>query len=65
MRDAKREEKRTGAVREKRTGHNEDSLKDTPPKCDKRIRMNHQEHNLFWKVWIDVMRLCYEVCHVL
>ena len=27
--------------------------------------MNHQEHDRSWKVWIDVMRLCYEMCHVL
>ena len=27
--------------------------------------MNHQGHNRSWKVWIDVMRLFYEMCHVL
>ena len=27
--------------------------------------MNHQEHYRSWMVWIDVIRLCYEMCHVL
>ena len=32
---------------------------------DQQFIMNHQEHNRSWKVWIDVMRLRYEMCHVL
>ena len=39
--------------------HNEDKLKDT------QFIVNHQEHNRSWKAWIDVMRLCYDMCHVL
>ena len=41
------------------------NLKDTSPKCEQQFIMNHQEHNRSLKVWIDVMRLCCEVCHVL
>ena len=34
-------------------------------KGDQQFIRNHQEHNRSWKVWIDVMRLCYEMCHAL
>ena len=40
-------------------------MKDSSPKCDQQFLINHQEHNRNWKVWIGVMRLCYEMCHVL
>ena len=33
-------------------------------KGDQQFITNHQEHNRSWKVWIDLMRLCYEMCHV-
>ena len=32
---------------------------------DQQFIMGHQEHNRRWKVWIDVMRVCYEMCHAL
>ena len=32
---------------------------------DQQFIMDHQEHEGSWKVWIDVMRLCYEMCDVL
>ena len=32
-------------------------------KSDQQYIVHQQEHS--WKVWIDVMRLCYEMCHVL
>ena len=28
------------------------------------VIMDHQEHNQCWKVWIDVMGQCYEMCYV-
>ena len=34
-------------------------------KGDQQFVTNHRKHNRSWKVWIDVMRLCYEMCHVL
>ena len=34
-------------------------------KSDQQFIMNLQEHNRSWKVWIDVMRLFNEMCHVL
>ena len=34
-------------------------------RSDQQLSMDHQEHNRSWKVWIVVMRLCYEMCHVL
>ena len=33
-------------------------------KSDQQFIMNHQEHNRR-RVWIDVLRQCYEMCHVL
>ena len=34
-------------------------------KSDQQFIVNHQEHNHSWKVWIDMLRPCYEMCHVL